>query len=74
MGRNMNPISSLIIPTKAPLHPLDTAEQTYGCRRSSPTYCLNYEAQGVCALVREDCICRKPPQSWKFSYKELKKE
>ena len=39
----------------APLHPLDTELQTYGCRANNPD---------ICAFTSDDCICKKPSRTW----------
>ncbi len=54
-----------------PLHELDTAEQTYGCRASNPDICGNAYLEDVCAFVREDNICKKPSRQWKKQYEKL---
>jgi hypothetical protein len=51
-----------------PLHPEDNLQQTYGCRYYNPTICKYIELEGVCAFVRNDSVCAKPPKSWKKSY------
>ena len=56
-----------------PLHPKDTAEQTFGCRRAEPYYCYNYEAESVCAWIRADKMCLCPPQRWHIRYEKMKK-
>ena len=55
----------------APLHELDTEEQTYGCRANNPDICFNCMTEGVCAFTREDKICKKPSRAWKRQYKIL---
>ena len=55
----------------APLHPLDTGEQTVGCRHSHPSFCSKNRLPKVCALVRKDHICHAPPHSWKKRFLEL---
>jgi len=55
-----------------PLHPDDTLEQTYGCRHFKPDLCKNMNLENVCAFVRVDRLCVKPPNSWKKIYENLK--
>ncbi len=66
--------NSLKIPFKAPLNPLDTPEQTYGCRANNPDICANCYLDGVCAFVTEDSICKKPSKAWKKQYERLAEE
>lgn len=56
----------------APLHPLDTEIQTYGCRHTNPVICGKHSLPAVCAFVRENNICLAPPLSWPKQYKKLK--
>ena len=60
------------IPLRAPLHSLDTAEQTFGCRQANPDICGSCNLESVCAFVTEDHICRHPSAKWKKIYSELK--
>jgi hypothetical protein len=53
---------------KAPLYPLDTDNETYGCRHSNPDICGKHSLKGVCAFVNEDKICYSPPRSWRKQY------
>lgn len=62
----------LKISFNAPLHPIDTELQTYGCRQSNPNICGNNGLNGVCAFVSNDGICRKPSRAWKKQYQKLK--
>jgi hypothetical protein len=55
----------------APLHPLDTAEQTFGCRHTNPIICGKHSVPDVCAFVREDGICLAPPRSWPKQFIKL---
>jgi len=55
-----------------PLHPLDTDEQTHGCRHTNPPICGKRFLPSVCAFAREDNICLAPPQSWAKQYRKLK--
>jgi hypothetical protein len=56
----------------APLKPKDTAIQTEGCRHTNPTICGSNSLPQVCAFVREDGMCLKPPSSWAKQFKLLK--
>jgi hypothetical protein len=56
----------------APLHPLDSEKQTYGCRHTNPIVCANNSVPGGCAFVSKDNICLLPPQSWKKQFLKLK--
>lgn len=55
----------------APLHPLDTEKQTYGCRHTNPDICAKNEMLGICAFVRHDGICGSPPASWSKQFVKL---
>lgn len=57
---------------RATLNEGDTEDQTYGCRANNPDICGNNGMDGVCAFVREDCICKKPSRAWKRQYNKLK--
>jgi hypothetical protein len=62
------------VPSKAfhaPLHPLDSDNQTHGCRHANPNVCGKNSLTGVCAFVRKDNICLSTPTSWKKQYKKL---
>ena len=63
-----------LLRAKEPLDNKDTAEQTYGCRHTNPDICSNNSIPDLCAFVSEDCICKKPPRSWKKIYMEMAKE
>jgi hypothetical protein len=56
----------------APLKPRDTVSQTEGCRHTNPSICGSNQLPNVCAFVREDGICLKPPLSWAKQYEKLK--
>ena len=56
----------------APLHPLDTEKQPFGCRHTKPNICLKNSLPNVCAFVRKDNICLSPPTSWKKQFAKLK--
>ena len=66
--------NDLIIDYNAPLNPLDSEVQTYGCRQKNPNICGNNGIQGLCAFASDDCICRKPSLAWKKKYNELKQK
>lgn len=63
-----------LLMAKKELHKEDTEEKTYGCRHTNPDICSNNSIPDTCAFTSKDCICRKPPRSWKKLYEELKKE
>ena len=56
----------------APLHPLDTESETFGCRQTNPDICGNNGLPGICAFAADDCICRKPSRAWKKQFQKLK--
>lgn len=56
----------------APLHPLDTEKETFGCRQNNPDICGNNGIPGICAFASDDCICRKPSRAWKKQFQKLK--
>jgi hypothetical protein len=56
---------------RALLNPLDSENQTHGCRHTNPSVCGKHSVPGVCAFVRKDNICLSPPQSWKKQYEKL---
>lgn len=55
----------------APLKPLDSEIQTEGCRHTNPDVCSNNSLEGICAFVREDGICYRPPRSWPKQFLKL---
>ncbi len=55
----------------APLHPLDSEKQTYGCRHTNPDICSRNGIKAVCALVRGNKSCTSPPQRWPSQFKKL---
>ncbi len=57
-----------------PLFPIDTENQTYGCRHTNPDICKDYDLVTTCAFVCEDKICKKPPNGWKKQYQLLSKK
>jgi len=56
----------------APLHPLDTEQQTFGCRCTKPAICFKNRQPNICAFVRKDNVCLSPPTSWKKQFAKLK--
>lgn len=56
---------------RRPLGPLDSLDQTLGCRHSNPNICKNNATPNKCAFVREDGVCLTPPKSWKRIFQEL---
>jgi hypothetical protein len=58
-------------PFHAPLHPLDSETQTYGCRHTNPDFCAKNRLPQVCALIRKDKICFAPPFLWKKQFRKL---
>ena len=63
-----------LMTSKNELHKIDTETQTYGCRHTNPDICSNNSIPGLCAFTSDDCICKKPPRSWKKISEGLKKE
>ena len=64
---------SLQIESSASLNPQDSPCQTYGCRHQNPNNCQNNSMENVCAFVRDDNICLKPPTGWARQYEKLLK-
>ncbi|MGA2244274.1 MAG: hypothetical protein ABSH48_04665 [Verrucomicrobiota bacterium] len=64
----MNKISAF----HAPLHPLDSETQTFGCRHTNPDFCAKNRLPKVCALVRAAKICLAPPFLWRKQFRKLK--
>jgi hypothetical protein len=58
----------------APLKPNDTAFQTEGCRHTNPQICGNNSLPDICAFVREDGMCLRPPKSWPKQFEKLKEQ
>jgi len=54
-----------------PLKPKDTETETEGCRHTNPQICASNSLPKVCAFVRSDGMCLKPPVSWKKQFKHL---
>ena len=67
-------MKQLKIPFKAPLHEMDTEDQTFGCRANNPDICKNNGIDGICAFTRTDCICKIPSKAWKRQYLKMKQE
>ena len=62
------------VPTNAfhaPLHPLDSENQTHGCRHTNPNFCGKNSVPGICAFVRKDNICLSPPNTWKKRFQKM---
>ena len=62
-----------VIPQNAPLSAEDSETQTKGCRHTNPDICGNNGLDRICAFVRSDGICKRPPRSWNRIFKSLKK-
>ena len=58
----------------APLQQGDTTQRTVGCRHTSPDICGNNGLHDVCAFVRHDCMCKRPPRSWAKQFRKLAAE
>ena len=65
-------VNKLKVSFSAPLAPLDSETQTYGCRQTSPDICNANSMERICAFVRSDFICKRPSVAWKKQYKKLK--
>ena len=63
-----------LLRSKAKLDSKDNETQTLGCRHTNPDICSNNSISGICAFTSDDCICKRPPRSWKKLYEKLKKE
>ena len=46
----------------------------YGCRHYNPNICKNNGMENICAFVKADNICKKPPRSWTKQYEKLSKK
>jgi hypothetical protein len=55
----------------APLKPKDLETQTEGCRHTNPDICASHSVPKVCAFVRPDGMCLKPPVTWKRQFHVL---
>jgi hypothetical protein len=64
-------MNELIIEPSAPLNSQDSPHQTYGCRCQNPNNCMNNSMENICAFVRADNICKKPPKNWARQYENL---
>jgi len=62
---------SLHIESSAALKSQDSPCQTYGCRHQNPDNCTKNSMENICAFVRADNICKKPPMHWAKQYKKL---
>lgn len=60
-----------VVPFNAPLNPLDTEKQTYGCRQNNPDICGNNNLPDICAFCRTDHVCKKPSRAWKKQFAKL---
>jgi hypothetical protein len=58
----------------APLRKGDSVSTTLGCRHTHPSICKSNELATVCAFVRSDGFCFRPPSSWKKKYVQLVEE
>lgn len=54
-----------------PLKHADSEKQTVGCRHTNPSICANHSLPKVCAFVRADGMCLKPPVSWPKQFRVL---
>ena len=63
-----------LLNSKKELNNHDSEERTYGCRHTNPDICSNNSLPNICAFTSEDCICKRPPRSWKKLYQELKEK
>jgi hypothetical protein len=61
----------LIVSQDKPLNLNDNLLQTYGCRHTNPNICKTNSLEDICAFVRFDSICKKPPLSWKKIFNRL---
>ena len=66
-------MNELIIDPTAPLNSQDSPNQTYGCRCRTYQNCASNSMENVCAFVKADTICLKPPRRWAKQYEELLK-
>jgi hypothetical protein len=55
----------------APLKPKDSETQTEGCRHTNPDICASNALPKVCAFVRNDGMCLKPPALWPKQFRVL---
>jgi hypothetical protein len=54
-----------------PLKLGDTETQTVGCRHNKPGFCGKNGLPKICANVRIDGICMKPPRGWNGQFSKL---
>ena len=66
-------MNQLMIELSAPLNSQDSPHQTYGCRCWTYINCGSNSMENVCAFVRADIICLKPPTRWAKQYEKLLK-
>ena len=59
------------IPFNAPLNPLDTENQTFGCRQNNPEICGKNNLLEICAFCRSDHVCKMPSRAWKKQFLKL---
>jgi hypothetical protein len=55
----------------APLKPNESTTQTDGCRHTNPDICANHSVPNICAFVRADGMCLRPPRTWPKQFKTL---
>ena len=58
--------------SKSKLNKNDSLNATFGCRHTNPDICSNNGIPEICAFTSKDCICKRPPRSWKKIYDQLK--
>ena len=63
-----------LLNAKNELNSKDSFDKTYGCRHTNPDICSNNSIPNICAFTSDDCICKRPPRSWKKLFEELKKK
>ena len=64
----------IIIDRWAALKLQDSVHQTYGCRHTKPEICADNCMENVCAFVKADKICSRPPRGWAAQYEKLSKD
>jgi hypothetical protein len=57
-----------------PLRPSDREDRTDGCRHTNPDICGNHSLEEICAFVRKDGMCLRPPKSWPRQFAKLSSE
>lgn len=55
----------------APLNSQDDTKQTFGCRHTNSEICSSNRLGNICAFVRSDNVCKKPPRTWGKIFKNL---